>query len=96
MPEDATVLVPSLLRQYTDGRSELFLEMDGPCAVSDMLDTIAGAYPIFNRRVRDETGSLRRYVNVYVGGDDVRRQQGLATPVQPGQEVLIIQSVAGG
>jgi sulfur-carrier protein len=96
MPDDVTVLVPGLLRQYTDGQSQLVLQVDGPCPVSDMLDTIAGAYPIFNRRVRDETGSLRRFVNVYVGGDDVRRQQGLATAVQPGQEILIIQSVAGG
>ncbi|BAS11644.1 putative sulfur carrier protein slr0821 [Arthrobacter sp. Hiyo4] len=48
------------------------------------------------RRLRDETGALRRYVNMYVAGDEVRRLQGLETEVSPGQEVLVIQSVAGG
>nr|WP_308196781.1 MoaD/ThiS family protein [Sinomonas terrae] len=41
-------------------------------------------------------GQLRRYVNVYVDGDDVRRRQGLDTAVAEGQEILVIQSVAGG
>ncbi|GAA1111997.1 hypothetical protein GCM10009582_06980 [Arthrobacter flavus] len=51
---------------------------------------------MFARRIRDETGALRRYVNVYVDGEDVRRLAGLSTPVPPGAEVMIIQSVAGG
>ena len=49
-----------------------------------------------SRRLRDETGTLRRYVNIYVNGEEIRRLQGLDTEVAPGQEVLIIQSVAGG
>ncbi|MCZ2401670.1 MoaD/ThiS family protein [Paenarthrobacter sp. Z7-10] len=96
MPADVTVLVPSLLRQFTDGHEELRLSVDGPVTLAEMLDVLGAQYPIFNRRIRDETGSLRRYVNVYVERDDVRRLRGTATEVQPGQEVLIIQSVAGG
>ncbi len=96
MTADVTVLVPSLLRQFTDGQQELRLAVEGPVSVAEMLDVIGAQFPIFNRRVRDETGALRRYVNVYVERDDVRRLRGTATEVQPGQEVLIIQSVAGG
>ncbi|HKU10938.1 MAG TPA: MoaD/ThiS family protein, partial [Sinomonas sp.] len=59
-------------------------------------DSLAGPYPILARRIRDETGRLRRYVNVYVDGEDVRRRDGLETPVADGQEILVIQSVAGG
>lgn len=96
MAADVTVQIPSLLRQYTGGQAELRLAVDGPVSVAEMLDVIGAQYPIFNRRLRDETGALRRYVNVYVGRDDVRRLRGTDTTVQPGQEVLIIQSVAGG
>jgi molybdopterin converting factor small subunit len=61
-----------------------------------VLDAVAADHPVFDRRVRDESGALRRHVNVYVGGEDVRRLDGLSTPVGPDDEVMIIQSVAGG
>ena len=61
-----------------------------------VLDAVTGDYPALSRRLRDETGSIRRYVNIYVNGNEIRRLQGLVTAVAPGQEVLIIQSVAGG
>jgi molybdopterin converting factor small subunit len=48
------------------------------------------------RRIRDETGQVRRFVNVYVDGDDVRFQGGLTTPVRDGAEVQVLPSVAGG
>jgi molybdopterin converting factor small subunit len=64
--------------------------------VGSLLDAVAAEYAVLGRRLRDETGALRRFVNVYVDGDEVRRLQGLDTRVSPGQEVLVIQSVAGG
>lgn len=91
-----TVLVPSLLRPFTGGAAELALDVDGPVAVGRLLDAIGAVHPVFNRRIRNETGALRRYVNVYVAGEDVRRLDGLDTAVAPGQEVMVIQSVAGG
>ena len=48
------------------------------------------------RRIRDETGQVRRFVNVYVDGDDVRFEGGLATKVRDGAEVQVLPSVAGG
>ncbi|MBG0740814.1 MoaD/ThiS family protein [Paeniglutamicibacter antarcticus] len=93
---DVLVRVPSLLRQFTDGQEELLLAVEGPLSVAAVLDVIGAQFPFFDRRVRDETGALRRYVNIYVGYDDVRRLRGTDTKVQPGQELMIIASVAGG
>ncbi|WP_125612735.1 MoaD/ThiS family protein [Specibacter cremeus] len=97
MAGEVTVLVPSLLRQFTGDQAELRLSVDdADTTVAGLLDAIGGQFPVFDRRVRDETGALRRYVNIYVAGDDVRRGRGLATPVAAGQEVMVIQSIAGG
>ena len=90
------VLLPRLLAECTGGRRELSLALADPCTVGAVLDAVAADHPVFDRRVRDETGALRRHVNVYVDGEDVRRLQGLATPVPPDAEVMVIQSVAGG
>ena len=90
------LLVPRLLAECTGGRRELSVDLAGPGTVEAVLDSVAADHPVFDRRVRDETGALRRHVNVYVDGEDVRRLQHLATPVGPDAEVFVIQSVAGG
>ncbi|GAA2174079.1 MoaD/ThiS family protein [Arthrobacter parietis] len=91
-----TVLIPTLLRPLVDDRSAVEIPLEAPAPVSAVLDTLADGRPVLARRIRDETGALRRYVNIYVDGEDVRRADGLSTPVAPGSEVMIIQSVAGG
>jgi sulfur-carrier protein len=90
------LLVPRLLAGCTGGRRELSIDLAGAGTVEAVLDSVAADHPVFDRRVRDETGNLRRHVNVYVDGEDVRRLQHLATPVGPDAEVFVIQSVAGG
>jgi molybdopterin converting factor small subunit len=90
------VLLPRLLSECTGGRTSLDIDLPAPGTVCALLDALAAAHPMFDRRVRDETGTLRRHVNVYVDGEDVRRADGLATAVPAGAEVLVIQSVAGG
>lgn len=92
----ATILIPTLLRQFVGDRASVEVPLEDPAPVSAVLDALADGRPVLARRIRDETGALRRYVNVYVNGEDVRRLEGLATPVSPGAEVMIIQSVAGG
>lgn len=89
-----TLVLPTILAEVAGGRTEFAL--DGVGSVRAAFDDLAGRYPILGRRLRDERGQLRRYVNVYVDGDDVRRRQGLDTAVTEGQEILVIQSVAGG
>ncbi len=93
---DITVVLPSVLQPLAGGQSVLTAPADAAVTVGSVLDAVTADFAILARRLRDETGALRRFVNVYVDGDEVRRLQGLATEVEPGQEVLVIQSVAGG
>lgn len=93
---DISVVLPSILQPLAGGQSVLTASADAPRTVASLLDAVTGDYPVLARRLRDETGALRRFVNIYVDGDEVRRLHGLDTEVAPGQEVLIIQSVAGG
>lgn len=93
---DITVVLPSVLQPLAGGQSVLTAPADGPVTVGKLLDAVTSDYAILARRLRDEAGALRRFVNIYVDGDEVRRLQGLETEVAPGQEVLVIQSVAGG
>ena len=90
------MLVPRLLQPLVGGNQDLLLEVGDGASVAELLDAIGAQYPVFGRRVRNETGALRRYVNIYLDGDDVRRGAGLESRVTAGQELLIIQSVAGG
>jgi len=78
------------------GTSRLVLDVQQPATVAEVMDRVAEVHPAVERRVRDETGTLRRYVNVYVDGSDVRSLQGAATPVQDGSLVLVVPSIAGG
>lgn len=91
-----TVLIPTLLRPLIGNRSTVEIPVGAELPLSGVLDALSEGNPAFARRVRDETGALRRYVNVYVGQEDVRRLDGLSTVVRPGAEIMIIQSVAGG
>ena len=95
MPKISVVL-PGVLQPLAGGQSILTAPAEGPLTVGKLLEMVTGDYPVLARRLRDETGALRRYVNIYVNGDEVRRLQGLETEVAAGQEVLVIQSVAGG
>jgi molybdopterin converting factor small subunit len=88
------LLVPSVLRGEVDGAARL--EIDGAGTVRAVLDQVAARWPRLERRVRDEAGELRRYVNVFVDGEDVRRLAGQETPVTDRAEVHILPSVAGG
>lgn len=90
------MLLPAVLQPLAGGQSSLTAPAEGAVTVEWLLDSVAEEYPALSRRLRDETGAVRRYVNIYVNGNEIRRLQGLATNVAPGQEVLVLQSVAGG
>ena len=89
----AHVRIPTILRTYTDGESEVSAEGDTLAAVLDDLDA---NYSGIKGRVLDEGGELRRFVNVYVGNDDVRFLENLATPTPDGTQISVIPAVAGG
>ena len=88
-----SVRVPTILRPYTQGASEVSAEGSTLTEVLDSLDT---SYPGIKGRVLDDSGELRRFVNVYVDDDDVRFADGLKTAIKDGGQVSIIPAVAGG
>ncbi len=90
------VAVPGVLRQYTGGAASVPVEHSDGAPLSAVLDTLAASCPGIGQRIRDERGELRRFVNVYVDGEDARRLAGLGTPVPAAAEVRIVPSVAGG
>lgn len=88
-----SVRVPTILRTYTGGEARV--SVDGT-DLRDVLESLDGSYPGIKGRIVDEQGELRRFVNVYVGNEDVRFLEGLATPVEDGTEISVIPAVAGG
>jgi sulfur-carrier protein len=91
-----TVRVPGVLRAEAGGNSSLELAVTEGATLGGVLDEIGVRWPLLERRLRDEQGQLRRYVNIYVDGEECRGLAGMATPVPDRTEVLVIPSVAGG
>jgi sulfur-carrier protein len=87
-----TVKIPTQLRAATDGQSEV--EVSG-ATVGDVLDAVFDAHGDLRERITQD-GDLRRFVNVYVSGEDIRFQEGLQTAINDGDEVTILPAVAGG
>ena len=87
-----TVKIPTQLRAATGGEAEV--EVDGS-NVGEALDAVFAAYGDLRERITED-GTLRRFVNVYVSGEDIRFQQGLETSVKDGDDVTILPAVAGG
>jgi molybdopterin converting factor small subunit len=88
-----TVVLPGVLRPHAGGAHEVGVEGS---TVGEVLEALTTEHPALGRRLRDERGDLRRFVNVYVGDTDVRDAQGLDTPVPAGAQVVVLPSVAGG
>ena len=89
----ATVRIPTQLRTLSGGAAEV--SVDG-ATVGEVLAALETAHPGFSARLFDDTGGLRRFVNVFVADEDVRFADGLDTKVEAGQTVSIIPAVAGG
>lgn len=88
-----SVRIPTILRTYTGGESEVSASGDDLSAVLEDLDS---QYSGIKGRIVDEAGQLRRFVNVYVGNDDVRFLDNLHTPTPDGTQISVIPAVAGG
>ena len=88
-----SVRVPTILRTYTGGESEVSAE---GATVADVLESLDANYQGIKGRIVDEQGELRRFVNVYVGNDDVRFLDNLKTPTPDGTQISVIPAVAGG
>ncbi len=88
------VRLAAALRTHAGGAADLDLDLPPPVTVGAVIDALAAAHPAVGRRIRDESGTLRRHVNVFVGSDNVRD---LAETVVPeGAEVTVLPAVSGG
>ena len=89
----ATVRIPTILRTYTEGASEVTA---AGATLAEVLDDLDASYAGIKGRILDDQGELRRFVNVYVGNDDVRFLEHLETPTPDGTQISVIPAVAGG
>jgi molybdopterin synthase sulfur carrier subunit len=88
-----SVRIPTILRTYTGGASEVSAEGD---TLAEVLENLDANHPGIRARVLDDQGAIRRFVNVYVGNDDVRFLEALDTKTPDGSQVSVIPAVAGG
>ena len=88
-----TIRIPTQLRTFTGGSGEVEVEAT---SVGDALKALDAAHPGLADRLFDESGQLRRFVNVFLADEDVRFLEGLTTPVVDGQTLSIVPAVAGG
>ena len=89
-----TVRIPAPLRKVT-GEREVVTADDGG-SLLETINRLDQEYPGWKERICDESGELRRFVNIYINGEDVRYLTGLQTTVKAGDEVSIVPAVAGG
>ena len=90
------VRVPTILRTYTGGAADVSVSVGDGATLSDVVAALDASYPGIGGRVMDDSGQIRRFVNVYVDDDDVRFASGLQTPTPNGTKVSVIPAVAGG
>ena len=88
-----SVRIPTPLRRLTNERDVVSAQADD---LLQCIEALEGSYPGLKERLCDEGGQLRRFVNIYVNGEDVRFLAGLQTPLKAGDEVSIVPAVAGG
>ena len=89
----AHLFIPTPLRKFTDGQSTFTNEAD---RVGGLLQAFVEAYSAVRPHLYDDTGSLRSFIRIYVGDEDLDALDGLETPLDPSTKVSIIPAIAGG
>jgi sulfur-carrier protein len=87
------VRIPTPLRPLTKGLGEVDAQAH---TIVEMIDTLNTAHPGIKDRLCDDTGELRRFVNIYVNEEDIRFLKGKETSLNDGDEVSIVPAIAGG
>lgn len=99
MSAEVSVKVPTILRTYTGGAADVTVDVEGAeggATLAGVVNQLESNYPGIGARILDEDGKLRRFVNIYVGDEDVRFADGLETATPAGSEISVIPAVAGG
>ena len=89
----ATIRIPTPLRKYTQGQEEV--KVDGG-TIEQVLAALEQSAPGIKERICDESGKVRRFVNIFVGDEDIRFLDNLQSVVKDGDEVSIVPAIAGG
>jgi molybdopterin converting factor small subunit len=88
------VLIPLALREHTGGIEEIGAE---GATIGAVIDSVLTEHPSMRRQIFDDSGALRGYVNIYLNEDELRTlSNGSHTPLQPGDTIMIVPSIAGG
>jgi len=87
------VRIPTPLRPLTKGQGEVEAQAS---SIANMIETLNNAHPGLKDRLCDESGELRRFVNIYVNEEDIRFLKGKETALHDGDEVSIVPAIAGG
>ena len=90
------VRIPTPLRKFTGGAESVTVDSTAGTTVAAILQDIEGRHPGLKERICDDAGKVRRFVNVYVNGEDIRFLSSLETPVKEGDEISIVPAIAGG
>ncbi len=85
--------IPTPLRAYTDGKSEVTVSGSN---ISDVLADLTAQYPALRPHLFNDNGDLRPFVNLFVGENNIKDLQGVDTPIQDGEKIMLIPSIAGG
>ena len=88
-----TIFIPSSLRRYTAGQSKV--QVSGN-TINEIIENLERQYPGVKSRLCDESGQIKRYVNVFVNDEEIRTLQGADTPLSEKDEVSIVPAMAGG
>jgi molybdopterin synthase sulfur carrier subunit len=90
------VRLAAALRSHAGGSPSIEVDVPPPVTIAAVIDAVAVEHPAIGRRVRDEAGTLRRHVNVFVGADNARDLDDVDTVVPEGTEVALLPAVSGG
>ena len=88
-----TILIPTPLRKFTSEQEAVTVE---PGTVATLMTSLEAQFPGIGKRLTDESGELRRFINIYVNEEDIRFLQGKETPINDGDAVSIVPAIAGG
>jgi molybdopterin synthase sulfur carrier subunit len=89
----ATVRIPTPLRKLTNGKEEVTASGG---TVAELIGSLESQYPGIKERICDESGKVRRFVNIFANDEDIRFLKNLDTPIKDSDEVSIVPAIAGG
>ena len=87
------VLIPTPLRKFTENKDTLTV---APGSIGTVVSELTQRYPGIVKPMLDDKGELRKFVNIYLNGEDIRFAEGTATTVKDGDEISIVPAIAGG